>query len=85
VLVHIVDLFSGDPVGAYRQVRAELVAYGHGLEERPEIVVANKIDIGSPGELLKELSAAVDREVVPISGVTGEGLPRLVQAIVERL
>ncbi len=85
VLVHVVDLFSGDPVGAYRQVRAELVAYGHGLEERPEIVVANKIDIGSPGELLKELSAAVDREVVPISGVTGEGLPRLVQAIVERL
>jgi translation initiation factor IF-2 len=42
-------------------------------------------EIGSPGELLKELQAAVDREVVPISAVTGEGLPRLVQAIVERL
>jgi GTPase len=85
VLVHVVDLFGGDPVAAYRQVRAELVAYGHGLGERPEVVVANKIDIGSPGELLKELQAAVDREVVPISGVTGEGLPRLVQAIVELL
>jgi GTP-binding protein len=85
VLVHVVDLFGGDPAGAYRQVRAELLAYGHGLAERPEIVVANKVDIGPPGELLKELSAAVDREVVPVSGVTGEGLPRLVQAIVERL
>ncbi|MCK6461402.1 MAG: GTPase ObgE [Planctomycetes bacterium] len=85
VLVHVVDLFGGDPAGAYRQVRAELLAYGHGLAERPEIVVANKIDIGPPGELLKELSAAVDREVVPVSGVSGDGLPRLVQAIVERL
>jgi GTP-binding protein len=85
VLVHVVDLFGGDPVGAYRQVRAELIAYGHGLEDRPEVVVANKIDLGSPGDLLKELSAEVDREVVPISGVTGEGLPRLVQAIVELL
>jgi GTP-binding protein len=85
VLVHVVDLFGGDPVAAYRQVRAELLAYGHGLGDRPEIVVANKIDVGSPGELLKALSGAVDREVVPISGVTGEGLPRLVQAIVELL
>jgi len=85
VLVHVVDLFGEDPVGAYRQVRAELLAYGHGLADRPEVVVANKIDLGSPGELLKELSAAVDRDVVPISGVTGEGLPRLVQAIVELL
>jgi len=85
VLVHVVDLFGEDPAGAYRQVRAELLAYGHGVGDRPEVVVANKIDLGSPGERLKELRAAVDREVVPISGVTGEGLPRLVQAIVERL
>jgi GTP-binding protein len=85
VLVHVIDLFGGDPVGAYRQVRAELEAYGRGLQDRPEVIAANKVDLGSPGELLKELSGKVDREVVPISGVTGEGLPRLVQAIVERL
>jgi GTP-binding protein len=85
VLVHVVDLFGEDPVGAYRQIRAELEAYGHGLPERPEIVAANKIDLGSPGERLKALSAAVDREVVPISGVTGEGLPRLVREIANRL
>ncbi len=85
VIVHVVDLFGGDPVNAYRQVRKELEAYGRGLGDRPEVVVASKADLGSPGELLKELSAAVDRDVVPISGVTGEGLSRLVQAIVERL
>jgi GTP-binding protein len=85
VLVHVVDLSADDPVAAYRQVRAELVAYGHGLAERPEVIAANKVDLHPPGERLKGLLASVDREVIPISGVTGEGLPRLVQAIVERL
>ncbi len=85
VIVHVVDLFGEDPVRAYRQIRAELEAYGRGLAERPEVVVASKVDLGSPGERLQELSAAVDRDVVPISGVTGEGLSRLVHAILERL
>ncbi len=85
VIVHVVDLFAEDPVRDYRQIRAELEAYGRGLPDRPEVVAANKLDLGSPGERLKALSRAVDRDVVPISGVTGEGLSRLVQAIVERL
>jgi len=85
VIVHVVDLFAEDPVRDYRQIRAELEAYGRGLPERPEVVAANKVDLGSPGEVLKAFSREVDRDVVPISGVTGEGLSRLVQAIVERL
>ncbi len=85
VLVHVVDLHGSDPRAEYRQIRAELEAYGHGLAGRPEVVVANKIDLG-PNELaLKELRAEVDTEVVAISGVTGEGLPALVRAIVALL
>ena len=81
VLVYVVDLFQDDPVGAYRAIRKELAAYGHGLAERPEIVVANKIDQGDPEPLLKDLAAEVDTEVVPISGVSGAGLPALVERI----
>jgi len=84
VLVHLVDL-HGDAATAYAQIRAELVAYGHGLAERPEIVVANKIDQGPNEAGLKELQALVDTKVVPISGVTGEGLPRLIQEIAKQL
>ena len=85
VLVHVVDLHGSDPRAEYRQIRAELEAYGHGLAARPEVVVANKLDLG-PNELaLKELRAEVDTEVVAISGVTGEGLPALVRAIVALL
>jgi GTP-binding protein len=85
VLVHVVDLFAEDPAGDYRTIRAELEAYGHGLADRPEVVAANKTDLGDPTGPLKELAAQVDREIVPISGVTGDGLPALVRAVLERL
>ncbi len=85
VLLHVVDLFADDPAGAYRRIRGELEAYGHGLADRPEIVVANKMDIGDPGERLSELGAVVDTDIVRVSGVSGEGLSDLVQAVLNRL
>ncbi|MHC4342466.1 MAG: GTPase ObgE [Planctomycetota bacterium] len=85
LLVHVVDLFSPDPVGAYRQIRTELEAYGRGLAGRPEIVAANKADLGDFKPLLKDLCAEVDTEVVPISGVSGSGLQVLVERILDRL
>ncbi len=92
VLVHVVDLHGGQagsegpgPLAAYRQVRAELEAYGRGLGERPEIVAANKRDLGPQDEALKELRAEVDREIIPLSGVSGEGLSALLAAIVRLL
>jgi len=85
VLIHVVDLSGPDPAGAYRQIREELEAYGRGLAERPEVVAANKIDVGGFEEALRSLRAAVDREVIPVSGVTGQGLPALVKAVLDRL
>lgn len=85
VLVHVVDLFAEDPAAAYRSIRAELKAYGADLENRPEIVAANKLDLGDHRAHLKDLSAVVDREIVPISGVSGEGLPVLVERILDQL
>ena len=85
VLVHVVDLHGEDPAATYRQIRAELEAYGHGLAARPEIVVASKLDLGPNESALKALRSEVDTEVVSISGVTGQGLKALVAAIVARL
>jgi len=85
VLVHVVDLYSDDPAGDYRTIREELEQYGHGLADRPEVVAANKIDLGDPSEALSQLRQAVDTEIVPISGVSGRGLSKLVTAIAKRL
>jgi GTP-binding protein len=84
-LIHVVDLFGDDPAQAYLTIRAELDKYGHDLVNRPEIVVANKIDQGDYTEALSRLREVVDTEIVPISGVSGRGLPKLVEAVLKML
>ena len=44
VLLHLVDATGEDVAGAYRTVRAELKAYGAGLEKKKEIVALSKCD-----------------------------------------
>jgi GTPase len=71
-LVHVIDAVAGDPAEQFHAVDRELGAYGHGLEELPQIVVLNKIDI-APDPVLD-----VDDErilaVFPLSCATGEGV-----------
>ena len=71
-LVHVIDAAEGDPADQFRAVDRELGAYGHGLDDFPQIVVLNKIDI-APDPVL-----AVDDErilgVFPLSCATGVGV-----------
>ncbi len=77
VLLHLVDGTAEAPDEAYRTVRDELVAYGHGLAQKPELVCLNKADALSD-ELLEgkrqALAAAVGDAVHTISGASGAGV-----------
>ncbi|MFV1958227.1 MAG: GTPase Obg, partial [Planctomycetota bacterium] len=87
VLLHLVELApidGADPADGYRVIRGELAQHDRGLEVRPEIVVATKVDLlDEPAreEALSRLARAVDRDVHPISAVTGVGLRGLLRAI----
>jgi GTPase len=102
VLVHLVDLapVEGEPESNYEAVRAELSAYGAGLEGLPELVVLSKRDL-LPKEQVDEAvsvwrqrlsdggqeSGEADRTpaVLAVSAVTGEGLDDLRQTILAEL
>src|SRR5438270_2096267 len=45
LLVHVIDVAAGAPGGQFRTIDHELAEYGAGLEERPQVVVLNKIDL----------------------------------------
>ena len=82
VILHLIDGTEDDIVGAYRMIRQELADYGHGLADKPEIVGVNKIDAIEPADIERKrrvLVRAVRRgtPVLPLSGVSGAGLPRL--------
>jgi GTP-binding protein len=76
VLLHLIDGTADDAVEAYRSVRRELEAYGHGLAEKPELVALNKADALTPEEIEEKraaLAAASGTEVLALSGATGQG------------
>src|SRR6266478_1137164 len=85
VILHLVDGTLDDVAAAYRTIRQELVLYGHGLAEKPEIVGLNKIDALDPGAV-RAKGAALRRAagrgtpVLPLSGATGAGVAEALDA-----
>ena len=76
MLLHLVDGTQDDPGAAWRTIRHEIEAYGHGLEEKPEIVALNKADALGPdlGAYQRDcLAEACGRPVFLCSGVSGGG------------
>ncbi|HZS84665.1 MAG TPA: GTPase ObgE [Stellaceae bacterium] len=83
-ILHLVDGTAADVVGAWRMVRRELEAYGHGLAEKPEIIGLNKADAVPPAEMAakrNKLKRAAKREVLILSGATGNGVPATLHAL----
>jgi GTP-binding protein len=84
VLLHLVDGAAGNVVRAWRTVREELASYGGGLAEKAEILVLNKSDAMTPRETSARRSAlarASGREVLLLSGVSGQGVAEVLQAL----
>ena len=87
VLVHLVDVSDGSgresPVDDFKVIQGELASFGHGLDEKPMMVVASKADVANP-EKLKKLQAMAKRRKLPfyaISAVSGQGVDALKYAI----
>jgi GTP-binding protein len=84
VLLHLVDATSEHAGKSYKIVRAELDAYGNGLEDKPEIVALSKADAVTP-EVLKEqkarLKRAAKKEPMVISAASGQGVQDALRAI----
>ena len=86
VLLHLIDGTAGDAGKAYKTIRAELSAYGHGLAEKPELVALNKADAMSPAEIKRQaarLARAAKKSPLVVSGVSGEGVTEVVRALFE--
>ncbi len=84
VLVHLVDCQptdGSDPVQNYRTIRSELEKYSPALAARPEILVVTKLDLTGSEAARERISAELCRDLLPISAVTGKGLPTLIHRI----
>ena len=90
VIVHIIDM-SGmegrDPYEDYVTINNELEQYNLRLLERPQIIVANKMDMPGAEENLIEFKKKVgeDVKVFPISAISRQGLKPLLFEIADLL
>lgn len=86
VLVHLVSMDGErDPYEAYKAIREELKEYGAGLEDRPEIVVASKLDEEGAIERKAEFDAKLGFPSLGLSAYTEEGIRELLIKCAQKL
>jgi GTP-binding protein len=88
IIVHVVEpqpMDGSDPLTNYWAIREELVLHDPRLGERPEILVVSKSELPAASETRDALQAATGRPVIAVSAVTGEGLDRLLAAVVREM
>jgi GTP-binding protein len=89
LLVHVVDVSDAsgrpDPAKDVEVIMNELASFGAGLEEKPMILAASKIDVANKDKLakLKRYCKKKNYELFPISAVTGKGVDELKYAMAE--
>ena len=88
LLIHLVDAGADDPVGDLRVVERELQAYGHGLVDRPRLLVLNKQELASKGDLadiVRDLEQTSGRSPLCVSAAMGANLQVLLDAVWKQL
>ncbi len=91
LLVHLVDISDAsgrpDPVADFEVIVEELASFGAGLEKKPMLVAATKIDVANQDKLAKLKRHCKKRKLAlfPISAVTGEGIDKLKYAVGEQV
>jgi GTP-binding protein len=89
VLVHVLDLGAPaerDLYHDYVTINRELERYQPDLSSRPQVVVANKVDLPGARERLHELRTRLPGVTVRgVSALTGEGIPEMIGEVARLL
>src|SRR6266851_2802897 len=91
LLAHLIDVSDAsgrpDPVKDFKVIMGELASFGAGLEKKPMIVLASKIDVANPEKLaqLRKHCKKTKLELYELSAVTGEGIQKLKYALGKRV
>ena len=85
VLAQLVDLApdegSPSPQEAFHIIEEEMRAFGHGLMDKPRIVVFSRADlVPDADERVAELVAELGVPAFPLSALSGQGVERLLEA-----
>ncbi len=91
LLVHVVDASGSEgrnPVDDIEAINLELIKYSEELAKRPQIIAANKCDIGVSDQFREELEAycrANEVELIYVSAASNDNIKPLLRAVWKKL
>jgi GTPase len=88
IIAHIIDIMpldGSDPVHNYKTIRSELEKYSFALSQKPEVIIANKIDLDPEEKAIKNLEDKLGLPIHSISAVTGSGIKELTEILWQKV
>ncbi len=88
VIAHVIDMSGSegrDPYKDYVMIRKELEAFNKKIIEKPEIIIANKMDVATASKNLEEFRSKVNLPVYPIEAISNKGLNEVINKIADML
>ena len=87
VIAHIIDMsgYTNNPYKDYVTINKELENFDKSLIEKPQIIIANKMDMPSAKDNLKSFKEKVDKEIFEMSAINGEGINKIILKLADML
>ena len=85
VIVHIIDMSENgrDAFEDYKIINNELKQYGFGLDKRPVVLVASKMDEDGADIKLAKFEKELGKTCIPYSALTGEGIDKIIYQLAD--
>lgn len=84
IIAHVIDMSASEgrtPYEDYQKIRAELNNFTSKLLQKPEIIIANKMDLPQAKENLKTFKEKVKLPVYEISAINNQGLDKVIEEL----
>ena len=88
LLVYVIDMAGTEgrhPWEDFQMLQTELRAYDAAVAAKPRVIAANKTDLPAAQRYLQEFRQSLPETIWPISCLTGDGIPALLEAIGQQL
>lgn len=89
VLAHVIDMGAEEgrnPIDDYEIIDSEIKKYGHNLNNKPTIIIANKMDLPNAENNLKAFTKKYPKlEIIPISAFSLDGVEICVKKLADAL
>ena len=86
IIAHLIDISASegrDPYEDYQVIRKELNDFSPKLLNKPEIIIANKMDLPSSQDNLNKLKKQINKDIYPISAINNGNLDTIINVLAD--